>query len=1154
MDEAYQPNVIYKIEPEELEGLFARARDEKWTDLVLIAPHIKLDPLSEDWPQSLQGHTAFQLKRVFHIPSSWFDALIDLKHMTLWGIEIGNSTIINLTGLISLQLWSNNLGADETNAIASNLKQIRSLDLAGNNIGAEGAKAIATNLKQLTSLNLWGNEVRKTGVKAIARNLLQLISLNLSDNMVGDEGAKSIAGNLSQLTELSLGNNSIGVEGATAIASKLSKLTILDLWGNNLGNEGVKVIASDLEQLKSLELWGNKIGKEGANAIANSLKHLTSLSLGRNNIGDEGAKSVAANLTKLVSLDLGQNKIGNEGAKAIASDLIQLRSLGLWYNKIGVDGTKSITNNLKHLTSLGLSGNKIGDQGARAIASNLGNLVSLSLDNNQIGNDGLKAIAKNLHHLKTLSLSENKGITSLEALSQLTSLRRLDLSVTSITDLSPLRFLFESGIPLHWERHWGGNGIGVRDCPLVHPTPEIIQQGHEAVLNYFREIDRQGVDYIYEAKVLLVGEGGAGKTSLIRRLYYPNMPLPQEDESTKGIDIHTQKFTRTNGGDFRLNVWDFGGQQIYHSTHQFFLTKNSLYILVDDTRQNHNSVRDKEFKYWLEALEAFGDKSPVLIFQNEKGGRSKKIDEAGIKGRFPNVLDTHRGDLDLKNAADGLHRAIEHFVQKLPHVGEEVPKKWVSIRADIEKAALTKPYISRDEYFEIYKRHLEFDRTKALYLSRYLHDLGVFLHFQEDLQLHKTVILQNRWATEAVFRILDDETVKGRLGYFTLEDCGRLWASTEYADMHLELLALMEKFELCYRLVDKKPDTWLVPQLLCPSTPKYVESWAAPGDLVLVYRYEFLPRGLISRLMVRMHRFALHPDRSWLNGAMFEYQENALLAHATDRGDEIVLRAKGPENKALLSVIAGELDALNGSFSGLKDKVMKWIPCICGKCRAVATPELFEEKRLLQRRRDGKLAIECPTSYEDVGVLELLDGLRLEQIPNWGRAVQPSTVKTIKIFLASSEELRKDRDDFDLYFRQQNDLLHKRGLYLEIVRWENFLDAMSETRLQDEYNKAVRNADIFVSLFMTKTGKYTEEEFDVALQAFKDTGKPIIYTFFKEAQVTTDAKGLAALTTLVKFQEKLQSLGHFYTKYKSPEHLRQLFRDQLDKLEDEGSI
>lgn len=55
---------------------------------------------------------------------------------------------------------------------------------------------------------------------------------------------------------------------------------------------------------------------------------------------------------------------------------------------------------------------------------------------------------------------------------------------------------------------------------------------------------------------------------------------------------------------------------------------------------------------------------------------------------------------------------------------------------------------------------------------------------------------------------------------------------------------------------------------------------------------------------------------------------------------------------------------------------------------------------------------------------------------------------------------------------------------MEVVRWENFLDAISETRLQDEYNAEVRKCEIFIALFFTKTGKFTEEEFDVAHNHF----------------------------------------------------------------------
>ena len=206
-------------------------------------------------------------------------------------------------------------------------------------------------------------------------------------------------------------------------------------------------------------------------------------------------------------------------------------------------------------------------------------------------------------------------------------------------------------------------------------------------------------------------------------------------------------------------------------------------------------------------------------------------------------------------------------------------------------------------------------------------------------------------------------------------------------------------------------------------------------------------------------------------------------------------------------------------------------------------PESFEQKRLLQRKRDGKLKVECPSSYENVDVLELLDGISVKELPGW------ASPQTIKIFLASSSELQADRDEFELYFLRQNN--RQQGYKLEIVRWETFLDAMSETRLQNEYNQAVRECDIFVSLFFTKTGKFTEEEFDVAHRQFKDTKKPRIYTFFKNAGVKMGNVGDEVLS-LLNFKKKLGELGHFYTGYDNIEHLKRQFKDQLDKLLDNG--
>ncbi|MFN0176887.1 MAG: COR domain-containing protein [Saprospiraceae bacterium] len=622
---------------------------------------------------------------------------------------------------------------------------------------------------------------------------------------------------------------------------------------------------------------------------------------------------------------------------------------------------------------------------------------------------------KNLTTLEILDIS-NTDLSDLTPLSQLRELRNLDISNTKVFDLTPVSFLLERGLRLFDSRQrFFTKGIFIQNCGIETPPPEIIWKGNEAILNFFHEKEQQGTVKGCEAKMLLVGEGGSGKTSLMRRLYKPKEPLPEENESTKGIDIHRHDFKMADGSDFRLNVWDFGGQEIYHATHQFFLTKRSLYVLLDDTRKDHKTVHDEGFKYWLEAVDLFGGHSPVLIFQNEKSDRSKQIDIGGIKGKFDNVQGVWAGNLEHPGAVDKLREAIELFAKNLPHIGEELPAKWVSIRAKLEKMAETEPYISQQEYFKVYRRHLELDRTKALYLSQYLHDLGVFLHFQDDSLLARTVILQNSWATEAVFKMLDDETVKGKLGRFTEGDCNRVWADSTWIDMHPELLALMQKFELCYVLPDAQPKTWLVPQMLPPSKPKDLADWTKPGDLVLRYRYEFLPKGLVSRLMVRQHRFVPRPEMAWTSGVLFERDGSQVLIEIPLKGGEIMLRGRGYEHKELLSVIAADLDALNETFHGLPERITKLIPCNCAKCLTLAEPEFFAQKRLLQRKRDGKLKVECPGSYEEVDVLELLDGVSVKQLPGWAKEnkakISPE-IFTIIRELVEENETKKALEEF----------------------------------------------------------------------------------------------------------------------------------------------
>lgn len=164
-------------------------------------------------------------------------------------------------------------------------------------------------------------------------------------------------------------------------------------------------------------------------------------------------------------------------------------------------------------------------------------------------------------------------------------------------------------------------------------------------------------------------------------------------------------------------------------------------------------------------------------------------------------------------------------------------------------------------------------------------------------------------------------------------------------------------------------------------------------------------------------------------------------------------------------------------------------------------------------------------------------------------------MKKKKLFFASSAELKDDRQQFETFINRKNKEWYDKGIFLELIIWEDFLDAVSQTRLQDEYDKSIRESDIFIMLFFTKVGKYTEEEFEAAFGQFKSTNKPFIFTYFKDAEVSLGSININKdMLSLLNFKEKLDKLGHFYTSYKNIEEFQLKFSQQLEKLVATGFI
>ncbi|HCN69635.1 MAG TPA: hypothetical protein DIT03_15635, partial [Candidatus Accumulibacter sp.] len=167
----------------------------------------------------------------------------------------------------------------------------------------------------------------------------------------------------------------------------------------------------------------------------------------------------------------------------------------------------------------------------------------------------------------------------------------------------------------------------------------------------------------------------------------------------------------------------------------------------------------------------------------------------------------------------------------------------------------------------------------------------------------------------------------------------------------------------------------------------------------------------------------------------------------------------------------------------------------------------------------------------------------------------PTTGTTIrKIFLASSAELADHRREFEIAINRKNRLWIAEGIFLDLAIWEDFLDVLSKTRLQDEYNREIRQCDVFVMLYRSKVGRYTEEEFATAVGQFQATSRPFIYTYFCDSPDDRATASADDLQSPQSFQEKLRALGHFQTRYTTTAELCAHFVAQLDKLAANGFV
>jgi len=248
----------------------------------------------------------------------------------------------------------------------------------------------------------------------------------------------------------------------------------------------------------------------------------------------------------------------------------------------------------------------------------------------------------------------------------------------------------------------------------------------------------------------------------------------------------------------------------------------------------------------------------------------------------------------------------------------------------------------------------------------------------------------------------------------------------------------------------------------------------------------------------------------------------------------------------LMMLVRDSLKAITSMYK--KVYFDELIPCNCRECEnAVEHITKHKYSDLLRLYRDkGRTDAYCRESDTRIAIDELIFNVGLPFVPREESGVKK--MKRIKIFLASSKELEVERREFEIFINRENKRLFDEGVFVHLEIWEDFIDAVSQTRLQDEYNEAVKNSDIFISMFFTKVGKYTDEEFEAAYGQFIKSGKPFVYTFAKHAPVNSGNFCKEDSDSLYSFQEKLKAIGHFPTVFTSSSDLTSKFRTQFEKL------
>jgi len=581
-----------------------------------------------------------------------------------------------------------------------------------------------------------------------------------------------------------------------------------------------------------------------------------------------------------------------------------------------------------------------------------------------------------LSNLIELELSDNRLSVLPESIGRMSKLEVLDLGNNALSTLPASLRDLSSLVQLKLQ---GNESLGVPEAILGQyadtENETWIARKTSAILDYYFRLEAASRP-LNEAKLIVVGSGGVGKTTLVKRLLSEH--YDEFTEATHGIEVSEWQIRLASQEKVHLHLWDFGGQEVLHATHRFFMTQRSLYLVVLDTSQGPWVEAD----YWLKLVESYGaddngEVSPVLVVLNKIKDRHFDLDRQELQRKYPFIRGFVSTDCSDNTGIAELRAAIIRETNELRHLRYRFPAAWFVIKDAL--SSLRRNYQSFDKYRQICIANGLADVQEQESLASCLHDLGIALNYRDEPRLRDTQVLNPRWMTKGIYAIFHSPQVASQSGKVRLSDAPNILDRAEYPQhMHAFLFELMRKFELCFSFPDNQTE-YLIPELLPRDAPPEAAEFQADRCLNFQYRYPVLPPGLLPRFIVRTHSLSEGQPR-WRTGVILLQDKNRALVRADMLDQRVLISISGPmsDRRGLLAVIRSHFEEINTAVSKLKPEALVPLP---------GRPDIVVPYAKLEALRARGIEV----LHESVGgeLLELSTQSLLESVDLRGEPPQP---------------------------------------------------------------------------------------------------------------------------------------------------------------------